>query len=63
MAIDSPNTFEGGCDPALYIPDDEIPKLFGKAVKLIPSPLERGLISVKVILSNEGPSMRKGQVY
>ena len=61
--MDFPNTFEEGCDPALDIPDDEIPKLYGKAVKLVPSPLERGLFSVKVILSNEGPSMMKGQVY
>lgn len=42
LIIDFPNRFEEGRDPVLDIPDDEISKLCGKAVKLIPGLLERG---------------------
>ena len=42
LIIEFPNRFNEGRDPVLDIPEDEISKLCGKAVKLIPELLERG---------------------
>ena len=59
LIIDFPNTFEEGRDPVLDIPHDEIPKLCGKAVKLIPGLIERGsfkqvlLFLVLVLLNSQ----------
>jgi putative DNA primase/helicase len=41
LIIDFPNRFNEGMDPVLDIPEEEISKLCGKAVKLIPELLER----------------------
>ena len=57
LIIDFPNTFEEGRDPVLYISHDEIPKLCGKAVKLIPGLLERGLFT------NEGNLQERKAKY
>jgi phage/plasmid-associated DNA primase len=42
LIIDFPNRFEERKDPVLDIPEEEISKLCGKAVKLIPELLDRG---------------------
>ena len=42
LIIDFPNRFKEGKDPVLGIPSEEIPKLCGKAIKLIPKLLSRG---------------------
>lgn len=57
LIIDFPNQFEEGRDPVLDIPAGEIPKVCGKAVKLIPELLERGAFT------NEGDLEQRKAKY
>jgi len=57
LIIDFPNQFEEGRDPVLDIPAGEIPKVCGKAVKLIPDLLERGTFT------NEGDLEQRKAKY
>jgi putative DNA primase/helicase len=57
LIVDFPNRFAEGEDPILCIPNDELPRVCGKAVKLIPALLNRGYFT------NEGDIETRRQKY